>query len=301
MQKSKSTAGRTFAKSRTQAKNTAMDMWKAREIAALRTSHTYEDGLKLIGDWMRQNGGGALHELSIKRAKQYLAERAKGVSQSTLDRDRQAIQALLRHTEKLREDQRLPVTQAQRESVLVSRNYTEAQAQTIVQHLQPHNAISVEIAHAGGLRAHELITLAPLSERAPDVRESDPAKFHGREGVLYVVTGKGGLTRLVNIPEPLAARLEERRLAEPRQRRDRKIVYQQLYDIGGGQALSEAFKRASLAALGFSNGLHGVRHSYAQERHYEAQLLVGDPIRAKKIVSQELGHFRADITDTYLR
>lgn len=83
--------------------------------------------------------------------------------------------------------------------------------------------------------------------------------------------------------------------------RDRGILYQQRYAIGGGQALSQSFSTASRAALGFSNGIHGVRHSYAQQRHYEAQLLLGDPERALRVVSQELGHFRPQITEVYLR
>jgi integrase len=116
-----------------------------------------------------------------------------------------------------------------------------------------------------------------------------------------VVTGKGGLAREISIPNHLVERLEALRLDEPRTIRDRGVLYQQRYAIGGGQALSQSFSSASKAALGYSTGLHGVRHSYAQQRNYESQLLLGDPERARQVVSQELGHFRPEITQTYLR
>jgi len=291
-----------FVKPRTQARVAAITMFKSNQIPSLGTSHTYENSLSLVGDWMKCTGGGALTELSVKRAKKYLNERAKTVSQSTLNKDRLALQALLQQTGKLRNDQRLPVVKADRETVLKSRNYTPQQLAEIVKHMRPHNALATEIAHAAGLRAHEFITIARRDERSPDKRPADPQKFCGRENhTRYVVTGKGGLTREVSLPNHLAERLEAVRLPAPEPRRDRKIMYVSQYRIGGGQALSMAFTRASKAALEFSNGLHGTRHSYAQQRHGEAQRLLGDPTRAKTVVSQEIGHFRADITDTYLR
>lgn len=291
-----------FVKPRTQARVAAITMFRSNQIPSLGTSHTYENSLSLVGDWMKGTGGGALTELSVKRAKKYLNERAKTVSQSTLNKDRLALQALLQQTGKLRNDQRLPVVKADRETVLKSRNYTPQQLAEIVKHMRPHNALATEIAHAAGLRAHEFITIARRDERSPDKRPADRQKFCGRDNhTIYVVTGKGGLTREVSLPNDLAERLEAVRLPAPEPRRDRKIMYVSQYKIGGGQALSMAFTRASKAALEFSNGLHGNRHSYAQQRHKVAQRHLGDPIRAKKVVSQEIGHFRADITDTYLR
>ncbi|MEO4046763.1 site-specific integrase [Pseudomonas sp. CAU 1711] len=294
--------GRTFAKSRTQAKKTARTLWQRGNIAGLGTSRTYEDGLKLVSDWMRKNGGGALEQLSIKRARQYLAERATQVSQSTLDRDRQAIQALLQHTGKLGSDQTLKIIQAERQQNLQPRAYTPEQVHAIRERLAPHNALGLEIAQAGGLRTHELFTLARRDELTPDQRPADSEKFSARDDhSRYVVTGKGGLTREVSIPNELVARLEAVRLDEPRTIRDRGILYKQHYAVGGGQALSQAFSAASKAVLGYSTGIHGVRHSYAQQRHYEVQRLVGDPERTLRIVSQEMGHFRPEITQVYLR
>ena len=45
-----------------------------------------------------------------------------------------------------------------------------------------------------------------------------------------------------------------------------------------------------------------MRHSYAQERYGELQVRQGlSPHDAKETLSQELGHFRAEITECYLR
>lgn len=294
--------GRTFAKSTTQAKKAARNLFQQRTVASLGTARTYGEGLKLLGDWMRKNGGGSLEQISIKRARQYLAERATQVSQSTLDRDRQAIQALLQHTGKLGSDQNLKVIQAERQQNLKPRAYTPEQVHAIRERLAPHNALGLEIAHAAGLRMKELRTLARRDELVPHQRPADNDKFAGRENhTIYVVNGKGGLIREVSIPNELAERLEAVRLDEPRTFRDRKIVYQQRYAIGGGHALSQAFSAASKTVLGYSTGIHGVRHSYAQQRHYELQRLTGDPERALRIVSQEIGHFRPEITKVYLR
>lgn len=248
---------------------------------------------------MQKNGGGSLTQLSISRAKKFLRERACCVSQKTLDRDRQAVQAVLLHTGKLKVDQRLPVLKADKQQVLNSRNYTREQLNATTARMSPHNALAAEITFHAGLRAHELLTIRPSSEQPADSRVADPGKF--RVGVIYTVIGKGGLCREISIPPELAKQLEDRRLVEPQRYRDRGIFYTKHYDIGGGQAFSQAFTRAAKSALGFSNGAHGARHSYAQERLHELQKSIGDPGRSKEIVSQELGHFRPDITDTYLR
>ena len=57
---------------------------------------------------------------------------------------------------------------------------------------------------------------------------------------------------------------------------------------------------ASERALGWSTGAHGLRHSYAQERMAELQASLSRDA-ALTTVSQEMGHFRPEITETYLR
>ena len=82
---------------------------------------------------------------------------------------------------------------------------------------------------------------------------------------------------------------------------DRGVFYQSQYAIGGGQRWSNALSAASMRTLGWSRGAHGVRHSYAQQRMQELQKLGLVRDMALRTVSQEMGHFRPEITETYLR
>ncbi|MCP4937135.1 MAG: site-specific integrase [bacterium] len=185
--------------------------------------------------------------------------------------------------------------------VLRPRAYTPTQVDSIQSVQAPHNALATALAYAAGLRAHELLTLRPIAEQPIDIRPALDSKWRGREGVAYSVKGKGGLIREVRIPQELANALEQRRLQEPRRVTDRQIYYKQYYDIGGGLAWSRSFSAVSKRALGRSTGAHGLRHSYAQERLNELQRSGLSQDLALATVSQEMGHFRPEITETYLR
>jgi hypothetical protein len=65
---------------------------------------------------------------------------------------------------------------------------------------------------------------APVSP-ASSHRHWSPERFLGRDGVRYIVTGKGGLRREVMIPHDLAGGLEARRLEAARGVTDRGITY----------------------------------------------------------------------------
>ena len=248
----------------------------------------------------------------------YLRERAAVVGQKTLDMERQALQSMMQHvTHRLEAGKTLEVIRSTapksktgkpgqptlgRRLAEESRLYTRAQVALIVARQSPHNALATEIAHAAGLRAHELLTLRRIHHQAPDERPAHALKFVGirDETISYTVYGKGGLTREVRIPIPLAKRLEAKRLVDPIRTTDRGVHYQQHYGLGGGQPWSKSFGAASKAALGWSKGAHGLRHCYAQERFSTVQCYLPRE-EAKRVVSQELGHFRPEITETYLR
>lgn len=265
---------------------------------SIRTEHAYRQQLSQAAQWMQEQGHmQGLNHITTEQAQAYLIERSELVCQKTLDLDRQALQAHL--GEKLeRTRSEVPTTGHGNHS----RAYTPAQVQAITQAQQPHNALSTEIANAAGLRAHELLTIQRVDERpASDHREWREDRFAGRDGVTYTVTGKGGLTREVQLPQELADRLEDRRLDEPRTVTDREIHYQQHYDIAGGKTWAQSFSRASDRELGWSNGAHGLRHSYTQDRVEELQRNGYNYDDAKAVVSQELGHFRPDVVEAYLR
>ncbi len=276
---------------------------KTDAIASVGTVRAYESCLRQVATHLAGRGE-TLRELTPERATAYLEGRAAEVGQKTLDMERQAIQCMMQnYSHRLERGETLPVVKSELEQKLSSRAYTAEQIAAVAEHQAPKNALATEIAYSAGLRAHELATLRPIAERAPDIRPAHEEKFAGRSGERYSVIGKGGLCREVVIPSHLAARLEERRLDAPQIVRDRGIDYEKHYAIGSGQAFSQSFSDASKRALGWSEGAHAERHAYAQERM--AELRSGerglDRERAKEIVAQELGHFRPETTEVYLR
>jgi len=215
--------------------------------------------------------------------------------------ERQAIQAMMQLNGKLPLKTTLYRVKSELEEIKRSRAYTSAQAQAVSEHQSKTHQLSTQIAYAAGLRAHELLTLAKAEERTPDKRPALNSKWAGREGRLYTVQGKGGLIRHVLIPNDLAEQLGQRRLDNPVTITDRKINYLQRYDIGAGKRWSDSFSKASKRALFFSTGAHGLRHSYAQERMSELIALGHIRAVALEVVSQEMGNFRPEITEVYLR
>lgn len=263
-------------------------------IHSLGTARGYEQALKGFADYLRQHRLGDLHSATEEEARHYLAERSGIVSQKTLDLDRQAIQIHL--------GQKLEIVCSSKESTLSTRSYTPAQVERIAQAQSEANSLATRLAYHAGLRAHELLTLRPAGERAASGhRQWNAERFTGRDGDRYTVVGKGGLVREVVLSRELVTALEARRLEEPRLVIDRGVHYRQYYAIGGGRTWSQSFSSASKRELGFSNGGHGLRHSYAQERMAELQQQGMRYDQAKATVAQEVGHFDKDTTEAYLR
>lgn len=281
-----------------------MKSLQGRVLRSVGTVRNYEQALTRVCEWVKENRlcDGDLRNLTQELAVTYLEQRGETVGQKTLDMERQAIQAMMQHaTRKLNPGTTIQVVRSEHEQTLRSRAYSPEQVNLIASAQNEHNALATRIAHAAGLRAHELLTLMPHAERPPDERPSTTTKWAGREGVLYTVQGKGGLVRDVLIPHQLAQKLESRRLESPRLVTDRGVNYLSYYKTGGGQPWSNSFSAAAQRVLGWSEGAHGVRHSYAQARMTELQLQGLTREDSLRTVSQEMGHFRPEITETYLR
>lgn len=265
------------------------------KVHSIGTERNYTQALTGLTEWVQEREPGRrLDSVDEATAREYLNERSETVGQKTLDLDRQAIKAVL--------GIELERVKSEIDTIRESRAYTQEQIRMIADTQTPKNALATEVAAAAGLRAHELLTLRPATERPADThRNYRDDRFNGRDGVLYTVDGKGGLVREVLLPQTLADKLESVRLNAPCTVYDREVRYQQHYDIGGGQRWSSSFSQAASRALGWSTGAHGMRHTYAQDRVHELQLRGYTYDSAKEIVSQELGHFRADVIDCYMR
>jgi integrase len=294
-----------FAKAETQAASVIKALQKNGAISSLSTAENYRQCLTRVCRYVKEERLGSLRELTPAQAVNYLNIRGEEVGQKTVDQERHAIQCMMQNlTGKLDAGIRLYPEKSEYQQILTSRSYTPEQVQLVAAAQRENNALSTAIAHAAGLRGHELLTLRRIEERSPSpasVAKAKPEKFQGRDGVHYTVKGKGGLVREVVLPKHLAERLEQRRFEEPQRVTDRGIHYGQHYDINGGQKWANSFSQASTRALGWTAGAHGVRHSYAQERMHELQNSGLNRAYALEVVSQEMGHFRPAITETYLR
>jgi len=268
------------------------------KVHSVSTANAYREVLEKVAEWDKANGGTGLKNIDDVRAEAYLSERAEYVTQKTLDRDRQAMKVL----PNVNSPERIKSEVINTGLATQSRAYTPEQVSHLVNHQQPHNALATEIAYQAGLRAHELFTIKPIAEQPISTHRTwTDERFTGREGVSYSVIGKGGLIREVKLSLDLANRLEQTRLATLKDATDRKINYTKVYDIGAGKNWSVSYSKASKREFGWTTGAHGLRHSYAQKRMNEIQSMGHTYQSALEIVSQELGHFRADITETYLR
>ena len=268
--------------------------------ASVRTVANYRDCLLQTARRIARDGL-ELRDLTPESAVDYLASRKADLGQKAIDMHRQALQAMLVHvSRRLPEGERLTVVRSLKPGRRGGRAYTPRQVRMVAAAQRRRNALSTLLVHAAGLRAHELFTLARPDEQPPDRRPARPEKFAGRPGRDYTVAGKGGLVRLVRVPDDLADRLEALRRDEPVRVTDRGIHYTSRYDVAAGTAWGASFTGASKRALGWTRGAHGMRHGYAQQRMRELQRILRRA-DALEVVSQELGHFRRDITLAYLK
>ncbi len=225
---------------------------------------------------------------------EYDRKNTKLISQKTLDAERKALSIFLGSN----------IARVYTSSRIASkaRAYTNEQVQAVQSNQSARNALSTQIAWEAGLRAKELLTIRRADEAKITLNRSwHKDRFAGMDGEKYVVIGKGGLVREIRLSKELAAQLEKNRRPEPVTVTDRKVKYNSYYDIAGGNAFSKSFSDASKRSLGFSHGAHGLRHQYVQSRISTLKQLGYKELEAKRIVSQEVGHFRASITQVYMR
>lgn len=291
-----------YAKAEKQAASVVKALEKSGAIKSLGTARGYTNALTRVAEFVKAERLGSLRDMTPERAIAYLEQRGEEVGQKQLDMERQAMQSMMQNlTGQLDAKERLTVVKSEHEQILSSRSYTSEQVSMVATAQRENNALSTQLAHSAGLRGHELLTLRRIEERNPSDRPARVEKFLGRDGERYTVKGKGGLVREVLLPSHLARQLESKRLDSPQKVTDRGIHYAQYYAINGGNKWSSSFSKASERALGWSSGAHGLRHSYAQERVHELQASGLSRHVALETVSQELGHFRPDITEVYLR
>lgn len=189
-----------------------------------------------------------------------------------------------------------------------SRAYTRPQIQAIQQYIiLPEARLAIQILYESGCRTKDLASIRLATERP--VKNARLSKLHddrflGREDWIKVTfIGKGGHEYTSTISLETAKELAKIRLPKPRDFRERKqanVVTQQYYDLPAGIKLSKLWTEGCIRVLFSSKGLHGIRHSFAQERLREMLYAGMTWDKAMECVSQQMGHYRSSEVSTYL-
>jgi integrase len=226
---------------------------------------------------------------------EYLEDQSEVLLQSTLDQHRQALQLVFTV-------QFTPV-QSIRNSVLRGKDLTKSEIEKIITTQTDKMALSTLVCLDAGLRASELLTLQPIDIQTPSQGRSWRIDlFSAREKYSeFTVHGKGGLLRRVAIDNRLVDELNAYKNTASNPRTDRGIHRTSAFDLAGGQSFSQSFSKASEAAIGYSLGAHCLRHIWAKNRFFDLRNSGKSAKTAMHIVSQESGHFRPEITLTYLQ
>lgn len=214
--------------------------------------------------------------------------------QKTLDQHRQALGKVL--------CLQLPRYTAGVPTRVSSRAYTAKEVDLVIAQMSARHALSVRLIAATGMRTSELLSLTDLEKQPPSPeRPWLNHLFTGMENFVVCTTrGKGGLVRQVAVPERLYREINALRYPLPATVQDRRKSHSPTFNLAAGQALSQAFTRASQTALSFSFGIHGLRHAYVQRRLVELQQHGFTLLESLSVCSQEVGHFREEITTHYM-
>ncbi|WP_233874457.1 hypothetical protein [Paraburkholderia adhaesiva] len=272
---------------------TALDDLNAWAVRSVGTERAYRQVVTTYLEWLRDQRIPlqTLHTRGMLM--EFLDEYAESRGQKSVDQARQALQKTFAVT--------LPTVESLIKTAARDRTYTFDELTQVIKYQTHKNQLATLLCFDAGLRAHECITLAPRCDGSPSThRDWSPERFAGlTDIVIYLVTGKGGLTREVAVSIELSDALQKLLRSAPVVIQDREVNYRSSFAIGGGQALSSSFSRASELAIGQSRGLHGLRHSFARRRLATLCTLF-PPRDALLILSQELGHFRPSITLNYI-
>lgn len=265
-----------------------------RKIRSIGSQKIFRSAVVGFARFLQVNAAGNLDNFPSEAIEIYLYVRSFRVGESQFRLDHWALQLFAGRS--------LPWFDPKRPQVLSPRAYSAEQVEAIADLQTPSYALSTRLAFAAGLRRMELITLARLDEQARDPRPCPELVHAFREhGRLYTVWGKGGLIRTVWIPIALANELEAtHRPSRVQQTYEERNLWS-YFDIPNGTHWGESFIAACRRRYGKSAGAHGLRHGYVTSR-LESLLTAGVPLAdARAAISVEIGHFRPEIIDVYLR
>ena len=266
------------------------------KISGVLTEVAHVSSLTQYAKWLIETKEKHLKNSNIADAQKYLEYKASTCLQSTVSLACQSINFhILRASP-------IPFVAAKTATIPKDRAYTRKQIDLLVEMAHPALGLAILLAEDAGLREMELLSIAEVLSLNESDRPWCQERFSGRsDDVAFVVWGKGRLVRQVRLSESLAERMRELLRPFPVRVAHRTAHLISHFELLGGHLLSSQFGRLSMHILGFSNGAHGLRHSFAQRRRNELLCCGFSLDEAVLILSQELGHFSIKNTIAYLR
>ncbi|MDT7517120.1 integrase domain-containing protein [Rhodoferax mekongensis] len=266
-------------------------------VTSVGTARNHRNSLKVTADWLLSSKGKHLDNMNESDAIEYLTLRSLTAGQSTVDLARQAMNLHLFSASPI------PFFPSTHKKELVNRAYTKGEVELLLKHANSKLGFSIRLAVYAGLRAFELLTIAPAGFFPESDRDAwAEERFLGRgKDCVFVVHGKGGLRRQVRVSQDLADELAQHLLLVPKRIKDREVIHLSYFDLTGGANFSSQFSKLSNKVLGSSRGAHGLRHTFAQQRLRELICCGLSYERALQVLSNELGHFATTNTLAYLR
>ena len=271
-----------------------------------RTIDHYRQVLTRASQWMIDNGyPRGLENIDEKLFGHFLQQRASRLTQDGLNYE----SAIVRRIVPQLRDMERPRVVALKEPTSRStenRANTLGEAQAIIDRLDPDDALSACLVANTAVRVSEPPTLADPRDRPPSRHRTWSAeRYDGMgPGGEYTVIGKGGLVMPIWVPQHLVRAIEAKRLPVPVWEKDhRGTWFRRYFDLPGGSAFGKRYAVASKAVVGERGhkGVHGLRHMFAQIRLVYHMDQGRSYKEARRLVSQQVGHFRDQITKTYLR
>lgn len=271
-----------------------------------RTVQRYQGDLGRAAEYIQQKYGlTRLKDITKTQAQEYLDQRLKEkIGVRTVQGYAKALE-LLPLVSKLTLPSHTTDPKDERKK---SRAYTLEQIKEIQKNMSLLSTrLATQVIVESGCRVQDLASMCLASERPlknARLTKLHPDRFAGREDWVKVLfIGKGGHEYISTISPELANQVAKFRLYEPRDFRERgqeNVVSKQYYDMPAGWRLSLIWTEASKRTFGFSRGIHGLRHSFAQERVGAMQKLDMTWDKILECVSQQMGHYRPEQVEVYL-
>ena len=173
--------------------------------------------------------------------------------------------------------------------------YVRKEAQEVLERSQPTRAYENPKALVEAIKdpVYSVIALAQLKGgfRISELNHLSQKNFLD-DNVYLVISGKGGLNREVPLPENVYKALKN--LADHPNLENKKFEFNM-------DKYRNALKEAAIATNQAYTGSHGLRWNFAQNSFFALQKAGYGYEQTLKMVSELLGHHRADITKHYLK